>query len=294
MIFFSTFFDIAGQICSKKIYLWYNNNIVGDKIYRRMGSIMFFAKPGEYKACGLFTPEHFALIVATFLCVGIALKKTVHKSKEEVYKIIKNLTIILWALEIFKILYTLQDVKITNVKEWMPLYYCSLLLYAGFLSSFTRGHFRRAGDVFLATGSIVGGLVFILFPTTSLPTYPAFHFISIHSFFFHGTMVYLTLLINKTHYIELEKKDIIYFASLVGIICLLALIVNAEFNSNLMFISKNFPNTPIEFIYDATGRWFTPLMILGQMFLPFYVVYGIVKKFESIKSERRELAEKEA
>ena len=176
----------------------------------------------------------------------------------------------------------------------MPLYYCSLLLYAGFLSSFTRGHFRRAGDVFLATGSIVGGLVFILFPTTSLPTYPAFHFISIHSFFFHGTMVYLTLLINKTHYIELEKKDIIYFASLVGIICLLALIVNAEFNSNLMFISKNFPNTPIEFIYDATGRWFTPLMILGQMFLPFYVVYGVTKKFESIKSKRRELAEKEA
>ena len=61
-----------------------------------------------------------------------------------------------------------------------------------------------------------------------------------------------------------------------------------------LIISKNFPNTPIEFIYDATGRWFTPLMILGQMFLPFYVVYGVTKKFESIKSERRELAEKEA
>lgn len=253
---------------------------------------MFFSKPGEYKACGLFTFEHFALIVATFVCVYIALKKTVHKSKKEVYKIIKNLTIIVWALEIFKILFTLEDVAITNVKEWMPLYYCSLLLYAGALSSFAKGRLKRIGDVFLATGSIVGGVVFILFPTTSLPTYPAFHFISVHSFFFHGTMVYLTLLVNKTHYVELEKRDVIYFASLVGTICLLALIVNAEFNSNLMFISKNFPNTPIEFIYGVTGRWFTPLMILGQMFLPFYLVYGIVKRRELARSESAELVER--
>ena len=48
---------------------------------------MFFSKPGEYKACGLFSLQHIGLILATFACVTIALKKTVHKSKEEVYKI---------------------------------------------------------------------------------------------------------------------------------------------------------------------------------------------------------------
>lgn len=241
---------------------------------------MFFAKPGEYKACGLFSLQHIGLILATFACVALALKKTVHKSKEEIYKIIRNLTIVLWIFEIFKILYTLQEFKLSDVKEWLPLYYCSLLLYAGFLSSFTKGPFKRTGDVFLATGSIIGGIVFILFPTTSLPTYPAFHFISIHSFFFHGTMVYLTLLINKTQYIKLNKWDVVYFASLVGIVCVLALIVNMEFHSNLMFISENFPNTPIEILYNLTGRFFTPFMILGQMFFPFYFVYAIVKKSE--------------
>lgn len=241
---------------------------------------MFFSKPGEYKACGLFSLQHIGLILATFVCVAIALKKTVHKSKEEVYKIIRNLTIVIWALEIFKILYTVTYLKLTDVKEWLPLYYCSLLLYAGFLSSFKKGPFKRAGDVFLATGSIVGGVVFILFPTTSLPTFPAFHFISIHSFFYHGTMVYLTLLVNKTHYVEINKADIVYFASLVGVVCILALMVNMEFHSNLMFISENFPNTPIELFYNLTGRWFTPLMILIQMFIPFYFVYGIIKRKE--------------
>lgn len=255
---------------------------------------MFFSKPGDYKACGLFSLEHFFLIFATLVCVAIALKKTVHKSKNEVYKIIKKLTIAVWILEIVKILYTVGYLKLTDVKEWLPLYYCSLLLYASFLSSFTKGTFKRMGDVFLATGSLVGGIVFILLPTTSLPKYPAFHFISIHSFFFHGVMVYLTILINKTHYIELEKQDVMYFASLVGIICLLALVVNLEFNSNLMFISENFPHTPIEIIYKLTGRYFTPLMILGQMFLPFFVVYGIIKKIgkkeEIIEVEQQEIA----
>ena len=112
------------------------------------------------------------------------MKKTIHKSKEDVYKIIRNLTIVLVLLEIFKIWFTLQDFKIINVKNGchytIVVYFCM----QGFLSSFTKGKLKRVGDVFLATGSIVGGLVFILFPTTSLPTYPVFHFISIHSFSF--------------------------------------------------------------------------------------------------------------
>lgn len=247
---------------------------------------MFFAKAGKYQACKLFTPGHFALIITTFAFIAVALKKTIHKSKEEVYKIIRNLTIILVALEIFKIWLILQDFKIINVKEWVPLYYCSLLLYAGPLSSFAKGKLKRVGDVFLATGSIVGGLVFILFPTTSLPTYPVFHFRSIHSFFFHGVMVYLTILVNKTHYIELEKKDVLYFASLVGVVCVAALIINNIFNSNLMFISMDFPNTPITILYKLTGNLFTPVMIIGQMTIPFYIVYGFIKMGEKIKNRK--------
>ena len=54
-------------------------------------------------------------------------------------------------------------------------------------------------------------------------------------------------------------------------------IVNKIFGSNLMFISQNFPGMPIEIIYNATGPLFTLVMSLGQMTLPFYMVYGIVK-----------------
>ena len=176
---------------------------------------MFLSKPDESNSCGIFTLGHFILIILTTVGIITALIKTKNKSKDDVSRIIKNMTIIIWILEVFRIGFNLYIGEIHNVNSYLPLYYCSLLLYAGAMSSFGKGKIKRAGDVFLATGGIIGGIIFIIFPTTSLPSYPMFHFLSIHSFFFHGTMVYLGLLINITHYIKLEWKDIGYFASLV-------------------------------------------------------------------------------
>ena len=249
---------------------------------------MFFSKPGEYEPCGIFTADHFKLIIITVICITIALKNTINKNKEEVKKIIKNITIIMWIFEAIIITFKLKTGDIRNVNNYVPLYYCSLLLYAGLLSSFAKNKLERVGNVFLATGGIVGGIVFIIFPTTSLLSYPMFHLVSIHSYIFHGAMVYLGLLINLTNYIEIEKIDIIYYAGLVGIICVLAYIVNKIFNSNLMFISQNFPGTPIEILYKNTGKFFTIVMSVGQMTLPFYLVYGIIKLRKANK--RKELS----
>ena len=245
---------------------------------------MFFARPNEYEPCGIFTTKHFLLIILTIVAISIALKKTIHKSKEEIHKIIKNLTIVIWILEFVRIGFNIYIGNINNVNECLPLYYCSLLLYAGLMSSFGKGKIKRIGDVFLATGGIIGGIVFIIMPTTSLPTYPMLHFISLHSFLYHGTMVYIGLLINATNYIELELKDIIYFAELVGGICIIALIVNNIFDGNLMFISKDFPGTPLTILYHLTGKLFTPIMIIAQMTLPFLVVYSVEKRKNKLKN----------
>lgn len=238
---------------------------------------MFFAKAGEYEPCGIFTVQHFELIFITILGIIFALKNTVNKTKEEVKQIIKRCTIVMWILEVIMIIFKLCTGDVRNLNNYVPLYYCSLLLYAGLLSSFGKGKVKRMGDVFLATGGIIGGLVFIILPTTSLPTYPMLHMVSLHSFLFHGTMIYLGLLIDITKYIELQASDIKYFATLVGIVCVLASFINKKFGSNLMFISQNFPGMPIEIIYNATGKFYTLVMSLAQMTLPFYVVYGIIE-----------------
>lgn len=236
---------------------------------------MFFAKAGIYEPCGIFTAQHFILMAITIIGIIIALKYTVNR--KDVQTIIKKCTIFVCVCEIIIITFKIINDGTSNINNYVPLYYCSLLIYAGLLSSFGKGKLKRVGDVFLATGGMIGGLTFIIFPTTSLPTYPMLHLVSIHSFIFHGIMVYLSLLIIVTNYIELEKKDIIYYSSFVGIICVFAYIVNSIFDSNLMFISKNFPGMPMEIIFNLAGKYFTIVMVLAQMFLPFYIMYGILK-----------------
>ncbi len=242
-----------------------------------------FSNMGDYEPCGIFTTGHFILLTVTIICIILALKFTYRKNKEDVYKIIKNLTIIICILEIIKIVFSIYQGSFADVNSYVPLYYCSILLYAGILSSFGKGNFKRAGDVCLATGSIIGGIVFLIYPSTSLPMYPAFHFLSIHSFFFHGTMVYLGILINITNYVELKLSDAKYFAIIIAIMSILALIVNKISNGNLTFISHNFPGTPIEIIYNLTNGniWYSFIMIVAQMTLPFYFSYYVIKMIKN-------------
>ena len=233
---------------------------------------MLLGNVEKYEPCGIFTLGHLILVIVTILGIIISLKKTASSSKEDVKKIIKTLTIILWIFEIIVISFKIKTGGIRYIENYVPLYYCSILLYAGLLSSFGKNKLKRMGDVFLATGGIIGGIIFIIFPTTSLPTYPMLHFVSLHSFLFHGIMVYLGILLNVTNYIELKSSDIKYYATLVGFVCILAYIINQIFDSNLMFISKNFPGTLVELLYNLTGPFFTIVACIGQMTLPFYIV----------------------
>jgi len=238
---------------------------------------MFLARAGEYEACGIFTIKHFILITITFISIAIALRYTI---KKDVNKIIKRCTIFVWIFECVIIAFKITTGGIGHVNNWVPLYYCALLLYAGGLSSFGKGSLKRVGDVFLATGGIAGGIIFILFPYTSLPTYQMFHLVSVHSFVYHGIMLYLGLLVNITKYIELEKKDIVYYFSLVSIVCVIAYIVNNIFDSNLMFISQNFPGMPLEVLYNLTGKYYTLVTVLAQAILPFYTILGLRRLIE--------------
>lgn len=250
--------------------------------------MLFFAKTEECSACGLFGIEHGILSVLTLLGIVIALKYTKINRKEDIKRIILKSTIILWVLEIAKIIFNIWAGNRNNLNTYIPIYYCSILLYAGILSSFCKGRVQRIGDVFIAVGGAIAGIIFIIFPTTSLQIYPMWHFITVQSFFYHGVMIYLAVLINQYHYIELEKKDIIYYASLVIVISLIALFINKLYGSNLMFISQNYPETGIRYLYKLCGKYFTLVMILGQAILPFYISYFLNKRMrnkENLKTE---------
>ena len=251
---------------------------------------MFFSKPGEYPPCGLFSKGHIILLAITFCIVAILLHFTKKINKESTKKIIKISTVFLWILELVKIIFNFAIGNGSNPNNYIPLYYCSLILYAGLLSGWGKGILKKIGDVFISTGAIIGGLFFLFCPNTSLPAYPMFHYISIQSFIFHGTMLYLGILVNITNYIDIQLSDIKYYATLITGISVISYIVNLILGTNFMFISKNFPNTPVEIIYNLTGKFFSAVMILIQVVGPFYVVYfikNLITKYKMYNRNRR-------
>jgi len=242
---------------------------------------MFFKNANEVTPCGMFSIEHFILLAITLACVAIAVKHTKNLEQNKVKKIIRKVTIFLWILEIIKIIFNIKNYGVTAVNKYIPLYFCSLILYAGMFSGYCKGVLKKMGDVFLSTGGIIAGLIFLIYPLTSLTSYPILHYISIHSFILHGTMLYIGLLMLITKYITIEKRDIIYYSAIIVIISGIAYIVNLKCSSNLMFISQNYPGTYIEIIYNNTGRFFTLFMTIVQATMPFYTVYGIYNLFKN-------------
>ena len=243
---------------------------------------MFFSAPNEYKPCGMFTIGHLVFLILTFIGVFICIKYTNLNDKKVIKRNIIIVTILVWVLEIVKVIFNFRIGNGNNLNTFIPLYYCSILLYAGIFSSIGKGFIKKMGDVFLATGGIVGGILFLVFPTTSITMYPMFHYISIQSFIYHGAMLYLGLIVNMSNYVEIKSKDIVYYASLLFIICVLAFMVNVKYGSNLMFISKDFPGTPVGLIYKLTGKFFTPVATLIQMFMPFYTILGLKRLSELV------------
>lgn len=113
---------------------------------------MFFSKPETYSPCGIFSIGHLILFLFTTVGISIAVKHTKADKKEDITQIIKKVTIVVWILEIMKIIYNISIGEGKNLNKVIPLYYCSLLLYSGALSSFAKGMLKKIGDVFLATG----------------------------------------------------------------------------------------------------------------------------------------------
>ena len=238
---------------------------------------MFFAKPGEYEPCQMYSTGHMILLTITLIVVMMLIQFTKNSDKNRVKKIIKNTTILLWTMEIIKIIFNLAIGHWNNPNHYIPLYYCSIILYAGLFSSYGKGLFKKIGDIFISTGAIIGGAFFLSTPNTSLTMYPMFHYISIQSFVFHGAMVYLGILVNITGYVDLKLKDIRYYAVLITIMSGISYVVNNILDTNFMFISQNFPNTPVEAIFNWAGKYFTIVMCLLQIILPFLIIYTINK-----------------
>lgn len=243
----------------------------------------FFAKSGTFEPYRMYTAEHLIMAMICFCVLAVALCFGRRANGQKVLIITRVCSCLLWMLEIIKIVFNIFSGNLEHPNSYIPLYFCSIPLYCSIMSGWGKGRIKRIGDVFLTVGGIVGGMAYILSPNTTAGIYPSFHFITFQSYILHCIMIYLSALYVITDYCKPKMRDIRYYALTVTTVCITAYIVNCFLESNLMFVSRNFPGTVMELIYNFSPTLFPFIMTFVQAVPPYLVVYGLIKLFRKLQ-----------
>lgn len=247
----------------------------------------FFAPSGTYSAAGVFTAAHYIFAFVTLSAVIISVYCSLRFGTKNDTAVIRAIALTLVFIETLKIIFILLTEPESDPNSYLPFYFCSIEIYASLLAAFASGKAKKAGEIFMMTGGMVGGIFFIVYPLTSLSFYPALHFISVQSFIYHGIMIFGSIFLLTRLEDRLRLSDIFYYMALVLAVSAVALCINLALGSNLMFLSQNYPGTFIEPIYNALPTpIFTLLAAAVQATLPFLLIFAIYKAVTALSHRK--------
>ena len=243
-----------------------------------------FSRPNAETACGMFTLPH---IISLILCIGLIIFALYFSRKiddKRVVLITRIMAIVFTAWEACKIIFKFA-IGDTLPDHWVPLYFCSLFIYATIFCGFFNGSICKLGEAFIAGGCILSGFSFLVVPSTSLTEYPVYHFLSIHSMLFHSCMVYLGILYVTKKGIKLNKGDYKRYLIFVGVFVSLALVLNLILKQNFMLMMNPY-NIPIGFINSIAEKlpWLYTFFVIGlYLTVPFFLVKMLILIIRQIK-----------
>lgn len=242
-----------------------------------------------YPPCGMFSAEHLVALLVTLILVVAGLHLCRKVTAKQLKLITKVVAVIVTALEGIKIIYNFAY-GYTWLDAWVPLAFCSLFIYASWLTGFGKGILEKLGKAFLVGGCPTAGLLFLIFPTTSLQMHPIYHYLCIYSMLFHGAMVWLGLL----YLLRADKlpklKTFVYYAVFFTFFAALALILNDTTGCNMMFLREPF-NIPIKFIdrlHDVSQLLYTALIFTAYLacYLPTLGAYKLLSHIRMYAHEK--------
>lgn len=193
---------------------------------------------------------------------------------------------ILWAvlviLEITKITWESCSGKTVGV-EWtgvLPLYPCSIFMYAMPFAIWGNGHVRNAACGYVCTLGLLGGTINFVYPANILSNYSCISFAGFHTFLYHGTIVFcaITMLISRYHSYTFVQKpwELLIPATPFLAVSIVANLVNfSPVRSDYMFFKlESFIFAPIG---AATPDWFAVILVYIAYLLihalPYFLFY---------------------
>lgn len=188
----------------------------------------------------MFTPLHFT-VAGVLLALVILCAVLIHKKD----KLIKPVFIALWAtvtvLEVVKIVWesTTGNAVRLEVTGILPLYPCSIYMYAMPFAIWGKGKAKQAACGYVCTLGLLGALVNFFYPMTVLYRYSIISFSAMHSMIYHAIMLFtcLTMLLPGYHrYTHINRIWDLFLPCIPTLILSIpANIVNYTFQADYMF-----------------------------------------------------------
>ena len=158
----------------------------------------------------LFSPMHIVYIILVYL-LGFALSCFFRNTKHQsISRGLKVLSLIMPILEISKIAwesyYDITTGQGFNYGGILPLYTCSLFMYALIGAAWGRGRLREYCLSFITTVGLLYGAVGVVY-CNGLNYYPFWTFGAFYSLFFHSAMFVTGVFLLVSGYKRLEWAD---------------------------------------------------------------------------------------
>ena len=236
--------------------------------------------------CGMFNIEHLCSIIIFAIILTLSLYFSKKLTEKGVKRTIFIITICVTACEIVKI--SLRVYKEQSYDSWMPLYYCSLFIFASLAIITKNKVLQTVGYSYITMGGIAAAIFFTFYPSTSLAILPIWHPATMHSFFYHLTMCYTGLLILIKGVYKPKPIHSIYYGIFILIACFIGYFLNENLGTNCMFLHNAFKLPILDDILQKSHAIYMVIVVVAQSVLMFWLNYGIYKLVLTLKKHKGE------
>ena len=233
-----------------------------------------FSPKDKATACGMYSLTYFVALFVTLSLVVLSLYLSRRASQRTVRRIIAFLAAFSIGTEIVKMVFTGVTYGIEDV-EFTPLYFCSLFMYATPMALLPYKRISDTGLAFLFFGGIVGAVAFFCYPSACIPNYPIYHFMCIRTMLYHGSMIYIGLLIVIRGYFKPSLSHFANYFIIISTVGALAYLLNtyAGMGYDYMYISKPLDIAIVKAFYSLCPAIYPFVAILIQATIPFVISY---------------------
>lgn len=244
----------------------------------------------EADICGMYTLPHFIVLFLFFGLLVLALYYSRKLTDKQVDKMHFWIAVGVTAVEVVKISIRLYKNQPPN--DWMPLFYCSLFLFAVWFSLCKNERLKRLGYSYMTMGGVAAAAFYTIYPSTGLGMYPLWHPAALHGIAYHFVMCYTGMLVLlKGKFVPTAKDSVVYFLFVFGA-CIPSYFFNEWLDCNCMFLHDAFGLPFLDGILQASHFAYMAIVSLAQAVGMYWLNYGVYHLVLFLKNKKMQKGER--